>query len=160
MKLFPDLDLRGLLTSTITSPPFLPKIGKTNFLINHYQKNHHNQQKKPPITILPHKHPLLFLTPPLVPTLNNPLQFMSPSPDCKKPPPSHLESLKNPTPDPPNKNDHMIIPKIYKSKPSFLTQTQSNNPLSILTTILQKIENLEKREANITLPTDLTALIT
>ncbi|MBW0544876.1 hypothetical protein O181_084591 [Austropuccinia psidii MF-1] len=66
----------------------------------------------------------------------------------------------NPTPDPPDKDYHMIIPKIYESEPGFLTQTQSNNPLNILTTILQKIENIEKREANITLPTGLTTLIT
>ncbi|MBW0494384.1 hypothetical protein O181_034099 [Austropuccinia psidii MF-1] len=85
---------------------------------------------------------------------------MSPSPACKKLPPLHLALLMNPTPNPPDKDYHMIIPEIYKSKPGFLTQTQSNNPLSILTTILQKIENLEKREANITLPTDLTTLIT
>ncbi|MBW0496568.1 hypothetical protein O181_036283 [Austropuccinia psidii MF-1] len=85
---------------------------------------------------------------------------MSPSPARKKPPPSHPASLMNPTPDPPDEDDHMIIPEIYESEPGFLTQTQSNNPSNILTTILQKIENLEKREANITLPTGLTTLIT
>ncbi|MBW0528701.1 hypothetical protein O181_068416 [Austropuccinia psidii MF-1] len=100
------------------------------------------KKKNPLITIFPlissSQSPPSSLTPLLVPTLNNPLQFMSPSPACKKPPPSHLASLMNPTPDPPNEDNHMIIPEIYKSEPGFLTQTQNNNPLSILTTILQK----------------------
>ncbi|MBW0564646.1 hypothetical protein O181_104361 [Austropuccinia psidii MF-1] len=66
----------------------------------------------------------------------------------------------NPTPDPPDKDNHMIIPKIYERDPGCLTQTQNYNQLNILTTICQKIENLEKIEANVTLPTGLTTLIT
>ncbi|MBW0462266.1 hypothetical protein O181_001981 [Austropuccinia psidii MF-1] len=58
----------------------------------------------------------------------------------------------NPAPDPPDSNNHMIIPEIYKSKPGFLTQTHNENQSNILTIILQKIENLEKRETNLTLP--------
>ncbi|MBW0524713.1 hypothetical protein O181_064428 [Austropuccinia psidii MF-1] len=41
----------------------------------------------------------------------------------------------------------------------FCTKTQKNNQSNILTTILQKMENLEKREANVTLPMGLTTLI-
>ncbi|MBW0548669.1 hypothetical protein O181_088384 [Austropuccinia psidii MF-1] len=63
---------------------------------------------------------------------------MSPSPARSKPPPKQLESLMNLTPDPPDDDDHMIIPEIYESEP----------------------ETLEKREANITLPTALTTLLT
>ncbi|MBW0469149.1 hypothetical protein O181_008864 [Austropuccinia psidii MF-1] len=85
---------------------------------------------------------------------------MSPSPARIKPPPTQLASLMNPTPDPPDEDDHMIIPEIYESEPGFLTQTQNSNQSDILTIILQKIENLEKREANLTLPTAMTTLIT
>ncbi|MBW0591834.1 hypothetical protein O181_131549, partial [Austropuccinia psidii MF-1] len=52
---------------------------------------------------------------------------MSPIPACIKPPPPQLALLMNPTPDPPDEYDHMIIPKIYKSKLGFLTQTQNDN---------------------------------
>ncbi|MBW0486189.1 hypothetical protein O181_025904 [Austropuccinia psidii MF-1] len=79
---------------------------------------------------------------------------MSPSPARSKPPHTPLESLMNPAPDPPDDNDHMIIPEIYKSEPGFLTQA------NILTIILQKIESLERRETNLTLPAAITTLIT
>ncbi|MBW0483346.1 hypothetical protein O181_023061 [Austropuccinia psidii MF-1] len=85
---------------------------------------------------------------------------MSPSPARTKPPPSHLASLMNPTPDPPEENDHMIIPEVYQSEPGFLTQTQNEAHSSILSIILQKIENLEKKETNMILPTAMTTLIT
>ncbi|MBW0482641.1 hypothetical protein O181_022356 [Austropuccinia psidii MF-1] len=85
---------------------------------------------------------------------------MSPSPARSKPPPTHLESLMNPAPDPPDDNDHMIIPEIYESEPGFLTQMHNEDQSNILTIILQKIESLERRETNLTLPTAITTLIT
>ncbi|MBW0521937.1 hypothetical protein O181_061652 [Austropuccinia psidii MF-1] len=66
----------------------------------------------------------------------------------------------NPAPDPPDDNDHMIIPEIYESKPGFLTQAHNEDQSNILTIILQKIESLERRETNLTLPTAITTLIT
>ncbi|MBW0567085.1 hypothetical protein O181_106800 [Austropuccinia psidii MF-1] len=66
----------------------------------------------------------------------------------------------NPAPDPPDDNDHMIIPEIYESEPSFLTQANNKDQSNILTIILQKIENLERRETNLTLPTAISTLIT
>ncbi|MBW0472931.1 hypothetical protein O181_012646 [Austropuccinia psidii MF-1] len=66
----------------------------------------------------------------------------------------------NPTPNPRDENNHMIIPEIYESKPGFLTQSQSTDHLNILAVILQKLENLEKRDANTNLPANLETLIT
>ncbi|MBW0493891.1 hypothetical protein O181_033606 [Austropuccinia psidii MF-1] len=85
---------------------------------------------------------------------------MSPSPARSKPPPKQLESLMNPAPDPPDDDDHMIIPEIYESEPGFLNQNRNEDQSNILTLILKKIETLENREANITLPTALTTLLT
>ncbi|MBW0579885.1 hypothetical protein O181_119600 [Austropuccinia psidii MF-1] len=89
------------------------------------------------------------------------MQFMSPSIACTKPPPSQLALLMNPTPETPEEDDHMIIPEVYKSKPGFLTQTQNETQLRILTSILQKkIGNLEKKETDMTLPTTMKTTIT
>ncbi|MBW0516527.1 hypothetical protein O181_056242 [Austropuccinia psidii MF-1] len=65
----------------------------------------------------------------------------------------------NPSPDPPNKDNHMIVQEIYKSKPGFLTQSQYANQPSTLAIILKKLENLEKRETNVNLPANLEILI-
>ncbi|MBW0529290.1 hypothetical protein O181_069005 [Austropuccinia psidii MF-1] len=85
---------------------------------------------------------------------------MSPSTVHSKPPPSQLALLMNPTPDPPNKDDNMIAPEIYKSKPGFLTQSQYVSKSNTLAIILQKLENLEKTETNVDLPENLEILIT
>ncbi|MBW0529293.1 hypothetical protein O181_069008 [Austropuccinia psidii MF-1] len=85
---------------------------------------------------------------------------MSPSPACSKPASTQLELLMNPTPDPPDDDDHMIIPKIYKSKPGFLTQNRNEDHSNILKLILKKIQILEKPETNLTLRTAITTLIT
>ncbi|MBW0504586.1 hypothetical protein O181_044301 [Austropuccinia psidii MF-1] len=85
---------------------------------------------------------------------------MSPSPAHSKPAPSQLASLMNPATDPPKEENHMILQEIYKSEPGFLTQSQNDNQLNTLAIILQKLENLEKRETNISLPKNLETLIT
>ncbi|MBW0499330.1 hypothetical protein O181_039045 [Austropuccinia psidii MF-1] len=85
---------------------------------------------------------------------------MSPSPARSKPPPSQLASLMNPTPDPPDEDDHMIIPEIYESEPGFLTQPQHNNQSNVLSSIFQKLEDLEMKVTNANLPTNLETLIT
>ncbi|MBW0537635.1 hypothetical protein O181_077350 [Austropuccinia psidii MF-1] len=53
----------------------------------------------------------------------------------------------------------MIVPEIYKSEPRFLAQSQYNNQQNILATILQKLENLEKKETGNNLPANLKMLI-
>ncbi|MBW0522000.1 hypothetical protein O181_061715 [Austropuccinia psidii MF-1] len=84
---------------------------------------------------------------------------MIPSPAHTTPPPSQLAWLLNPTPNPPDKYDHIIIPKIYKNKPGFLIQTQNYNQSKILTIIPQKMKNLKRKEANMTLSTAIETLI-
>ncbi|MBW0589792.1 hypothetical protein O181_129507 [Austropuccinia psidii MF-1] len=85
---------------------------------------------------------------------------MSPSPAHSKHPPTQLAVLMNPTPDPPDEANHMIIPEIYKSEPGFLTQSQHDSHLHTLAIIIQKLENLEKIETNVTLPQNLEMLLT
>ncbi|MBW0490154.1 hypothetical protein O181_029869 [Austropuccinia psidii MF-1] len=104
--------------------------------------------------------PLLHSSPLRVPILKPTLQLMSPSPARSKPPPSQLASLMNPTPDPPDKDNNIIAPEIYKSKPGFLTQSQYVDQPNTLAIILQKVENIEKRETNVNLPANLEILIT
>ncbi|MBW0461208.1 hypothetical protein O181_000923 [Austropuccinia psidii MF-1] len=145
----------GFLTSTTTSPPFKKKRKITKIFIKT------SITSSQPTQSLPRScsffTPLLFpsISPPLVPILKTTLQFMSPSPARSKPPPSQLALLMNPTPDPPDEDDHMIVPEIYEREPGFLTQSQYVDQLNTLANILQKLENLEKRETNVNLPANL-----
>ncbi|MBW0468339.1 hypothetical protein O181_008054 [Austropuccinia psidii MF-1] len=82
---------------------------------------------------------------------------MSPSPACSKPPPPQLSLLMNTLPDPPEENDHMISPQIYKDKPGF---SNSTNPQTEFTTlILNKINKLEKKVSQQSLSIKLTTLL-
>ncbi|MBW0488980.1 hypothetical protein O181_028695 [Austropuccinia psidii MF-1] len=84
---------------------------------------------------------------------------MSPSPARTKPPLS-VRITDEPHSRPPEENDHMIIQEVYKSQPGFLTQTQNETQSSILSIIIQKIENLERKETNMTLHTAMSTSMT
>ncbi|MBW0544875.1 hypothetical protein O181_084590 [Austropuccinia psidii MF-1] len=82
---------------------------------------------------------------------------MSPSPARSKPPPSQLSLLMNPFPDPPDENNHMISPQIYKDEPGFFNS--ANNQMDTTNMILNKINDLEKQLTQRNLPSDLTRLL-
>ncbi|MBW0551726.1 hypothetical protein O181_091441 [Austropuccinia psidii MF-1] len=63
----------------------------------------------------------------------------------------------NPFPDPPDENDHMISPQIYKDKPDFFNST--NIQTDVKNIILNKINNLEKQLTQRSLPSDLKRLL-
>ncbi|MBW0523295.1 hypothetical protein O181_063010 [Austropuccinia psidii MF-1] len=85
------------------------------------------------------------------------MQFMSPSPACSKPPPPQLSLLMNRLPNPPDENDHMISPQIYKDEPGFFSP--ENSQTEATTVILEKINKLEKKISQRNLPNDLTTLL-
>ncbi|MBW0468751.1 hypothetical protein O181_008466 [Austropuccinia psidii MF-1] len=82
---------------------------------------------------------------------------MSPSPARSKPPPPHLSLLMNPLPEPPDENDHMISPQIYKDEPGFFNP--ANSQTDSIALILEKINELEKKISQPSLPNDLTTLL-
>ncbi|MBW0484590.1 hypothetical protein O181_024305 [Austropuccinia psidii MF-1] len=80
---------------------------------------------------------------------------MSPSPALSKPP-SQLSQLMNPLPEPPDPDDQMDIPEIFKGEPKAIQQGNSDRELLHL--VLQKVMNLEN-QANQT-PPQLMKLVT
>ncbi|MBW0522808.1 hypothetical protein O181_062523 [Austropuccinia psidii MF-1] len=68
---------------------------------------------------------------------------MSSSPAHLTPPPSQLSLLMNPLPGPPDKNNHMISPEIYKEEPGFFNPASSQTNATTL--ICKKISALEKK---------------
>ncbi|MBW0471590.1 hypothetical protein O181_011305 [Austropuccinia psidii MF-1] len=74
---------------------------------------------------------------------------MSPSPALSKPPPQ-LSQLMNPLPDPPDPDDQMDMPEIYKGEPK-LTQ-QGTAALSTSEDTMnkkqQEMENVKKQSHN------------
>ncbi|MBW0492182.1 hypothetical protein O181_031897 [Austropuccinia psidii MF-1] len=82
---------------------------------------------------------------------------MSPSPACSKPPPPRLSLLMNPLPDPPDKHNHMISPQIYKEKPGFFNQASSQTDATTL--ILKKVNTLENKLSQRSLPLELITLL-
>ncbi|MBW0502315.1 hypothetical protein O181_042030 [Austropuccinia psidii MF-1] len=82
---------------------------------------------------------------------------MSPSPARSKPAPPQLSLLMNPLPDPPDKNNHMISPQIYKDEPGFFNQASSQTDATTL--ILKKINALENKLSQRNLPRELTTIL-
>ncbi|MBW0500943.1 hypothetical protein O181_040658 [Austropuccinia psidii MF-1] len=82
---------------------------------------------------------------------------MSPSPARSKPPPPHLSLLMNPLPEPPDKNENVISPQIYKDEPGFFNPANSQTNSTAL--ILGNINKLKKKISQRSLPNDLTTLL-